>query len=160
MVFHLQAWSEHIENLLITACGDGGIQLWEIDSNSNDLPSTLSGYNKPKSIYNEHTKEVCSIDWCSTAQNPTFLSSSWDCSIKLWNPECTQQSLSTFNGHSKLVYEAKFAKHIKSIFASVSGDGCLKFWDTAMQQSFSSVLAHQEAEVGFNLKRKKNDLFI
>lgn len=134
---------------MISACGDGGIQLWEIDSNSNDLPSTLSGYNKPKSLYLEHTKEVCSVDWCSSAQNPSFLSSSWDCSVKLWNPE-RSQSLRTYNGHSELVYEAKYAKHMPNIFASVSGDGFLKLWDILMQQSFSATVAHPESEVSFN----------
>lgn len=131
---------------MITACGDGGIQLWEIDSNSNELPSTDFGYNKPKSLYNEHTQEVCSVNWSTSGQNPSFLSSSWDCLIKLWNPNCNQ-SLTTYHGHTELVYEAAFAKHMQNVFASVSGDGFLKLWDTSERYVVSSVLAHPESEV-------------
>lgn len=132
--------------MLVSACGDGGIQLWEIDSNSNDLPPTISGYNKPTSTYYEHTKEVCSVCWSSFTQNPSFLSSSWDGSIKWWNPEYNQ-SLQTFTDHTKLVYEVGFAKHLKSVFASVGGDGYLKLWDAALQQPVTSILAHPDSEV-------------
>lgn len=142
--------------MLISACGDGGIQLWEIDSNSNDLPSTISGYNKPTSSYYEHTEEVCSVCWSS--QNPSFLSSSWDGSIKWWNPEYSQ-SLQTFTDHTKLVYEVAIAKHLKSVFASVSGDGYLKLWDTALQQPVTSILAHPSSEVNvFNKNSTFNQL--
>lgn len=131
-------------NTLITACGDGGIQLWDIDSTVQ--PSTHSDCNKPKSCYREHSKEVCCVDWSHLSQNPLFLSSSWDCSIKLWNPDYAT-SLHTYNSHSKLVYASKFARKIPSIFASVSADGYLKIWDISLPQPISSILAHRESEV-------------
>lgn len=131
-------------NVLITACGDGGIQLWDVDSNIRT--STISEHNKPKSCYREHSKEVCCVDWSHLSQSPLFLSSSWDCSIKLWNPDYAT-SLHTYDGHSKLVYASKFASNMPSIFASVSADGYLKIWDLSLPHPISSILAHRDSEV-------------
>lgn len=130
--------------MVITACGDGGIQLWDVDSNLSQ--STYSSYNKPKQCYREHGKEVCCVDWSHLSQNPLFLSSSWDCSIKLWNPDYVM-SLTTYNGHSKLVYATKFAKKMANIFASASADGYLKIWNALHPQPVSTILAHHESEV-------------
>lgn len=146
-VFHFQAWSKRIPNVLISACGDSNVLLWDVDSNTtNAVTSTFSGYNKPKSCYSEHSKEVCCVDWNHLSEDSLFLSSSWDCSIKLWNPDYAM-SLKTYNSHTKLVYESRFSKKIPSIFMSVSADGYLKIWDILQAQPVSSFLAHQKAEV-------------
>lgn len=141
----LQAWSKHSSNKLISACGDGSIQLWNIDEDI-DVNANTTDYSKPISLYCEHSKEVCSIDWGHLSQNPLFLSSSWDCSIRLWNPEYTM-SLKTYTNHTQLVYESKFSKKMPNIFASVSADGCLKIWDLLQPQPISSIIVHRESEV-------------
>lgn len=146
IVFHFQAWSRHITNMLISACGDSNILLWDVDSNANAVTSIFSGYSKPKSYYCEHSKEVCCVDWNHLSEDSLFLSSSWDCSIKLWNPDYAM-SLKTYNSHTKLVYESRFAKKIPNIFMSVSADGYLKIWDVLQPQPVSSILAHQKSEV-------------
>lgn len=127
---------------MITACGDGSIQLWDTDS----LSSSYSAYSKPKSCYREHTKEVCSVHWNHSFENPSFLSSSWDGTIKLWNPDYIT-SLNTYRNHTKLVYAAKFSKRTRNVFASVSADGYLKLWNILQPQPFISILAHSESEV-------------
>lgn len=128
---------------LISACGDGSIQLWntDVDVNANTID-----YSKPKSLYREHSKEVCSVDWACLSQNPLFLSSSWDCSIRLWNPEYNM-SLKTYTNHTQLVYESKFSKKMTNIFSSVSADGYLKIWDILQPQPISSFKPHRESEV-------------
>ncbi|XP_055323059.1 peroxisomal targeting signal 2 receptor isoform X4 [Sitodiplosis mosellana] len=140
------AWSKHIVNVLISACGDSNVLLWDVNSETNAVISTFSGYSKPKSCYNEHSKEVCCVDWNHLSEDSLFLSSSWDCSIKLWNPDYAM-SLKTYNSHTKLVYESRFAKKIPNIFMSVSADGYLKIWDFLQPYPVSSLLAHQKSEV-------------
>ncbi|KOB77310.1 Peroxisomal targeting signal 2 receptor [Operophtera brumata] len=44
-----------------------------------------------------------------------------------WDPD-SETCLSTFAGHSQLVYTAAFSPHSPATFASVSGDGHLKLY--------------------------------
>ena len=131
----MKVWSEQNANCVVTASGDGVLQLWDIDSNSNT----------PKCCYAEHTKEVYSIDWNNTRHEQLMLSASWDCSIKLWDP-MRKHSLMTYMGHSQLVYNAKFSVHMANTFASVSGDGYLNLWNTMNPNPVARIKAH-DAEV-------------
>lgn len=99
--------------------------------------------------YQEHTKEVYSVDWTKHRQQQLILSASWDCSIKLWDP-LRSTSLSTYQGHLELVYNAKFSLHMPNTFASVSGDGFLKVWNSASMRPVASVKAH-DGEVRINI---------
>lgn len=38
---------------------------------------------KPVRTFNEHKKEVCSVDWCQNSTDDFLLSASWDCSVKI-----------------------------------------------------------------------------
>lgn len=129
------AWSEQNADCVVTASGDGGLQLWNIGS-----PAAA-----PKLCYREHTKEVYSVDWSRAREAAQMLSASWDCTIKLWDP-VRVQSLSTYRGHAELVYSAKFAPHMANTFASVGGDGLLKLWSTQSGRPAAWVRAH-DAEV-------------
>lgn len=102
---------------------------------------------------------MCSVDWSQSPHNRIFLSGSWDCSIKLWDPLYTA-SLRTYIGHSDLVYNAKFSPAMANVFASVSGDGYLKLWDVLEHRPSNSVQAHQDAEVNHNLIKKKSQSFV
>ena len=126
------AWSESDYNLVITGSGDGSVQLW----NTNlDTPA-------PQMVYREHKKEIYSIDWSKVPFEQLVLSASWDCTIKLWDP-IRQNSLSTYIGHSQLVYNAMFASLIPNTFASVSGDGYLKIWDIlCFDRPIATIKAH------------------
>lgn len=59
----------------------------------------------------------------------TFLTGSWDDSIKLWTPR-DHRSLKTFREHQYCVYGTTFSPRIPDLFASVSGDYTLKIWNT------------------------------
>jgi len=65
----------------------------------------------------------------SLSRSATLLSASWDCTLKLW--DCNRQSsITTFVGHSDLIYGAKFSPLIANLFASVSTDGHLNLWNS------------------------------
>ncbi|KAF5299789.1 hypothetical protein FQR65_LT19455 [Abscondita terminalis] len=93
-------WSEVDPMLLVTASGDGSLQLWNL-ANSTASPQ----------IFHEHIKEVYSVDWTRTRQEQLILSASWDASIKIWDPN-RKMSLNTYLGHSQLVYNAMWSPHI------------------------------------------------
>lgn len=65
-------WSEGDAAVVVSASGDGGLQLWN-----------LSQPQLPPQVYNEHKKEVYSVDWSKTRQEQLVLSASWDCTVKL-----------------------------------------------------------------------------
>lgn len=65
------AWSEINENQLIVACGDGSLKLFDLGV--NDFPVMN---------FHEHKRETFSVCW-SPITKDTFLSSSWDGTVKI-----------------------------------------------------------------------------
>lgn len=65
-------WSETDAAVVVSASGDGGLQLWNLAC-PGLAPVTLR----------EHKKEVYSVDWSKTRQEQFVLSASWDCTVKL-----------------------------------------------------------------------------
>lgn len=116
------AWCPYADNLAATASGDGSLQIWSLDK--DEEKST-----KPLAILQEHKNEVYSIDWGEQWNNHHILSASWDGSMKLWDSN-RLNSLTTFAGHSDLIYCAKFSPLLANIFASVSTDGLLNLWNS------------------------------
>lgn len=110
------AWSEIHENQIVTASGDGSLKLWDIMLNDH-----------PIRAWQEHTKEVFSVDW-SNLKKDTFVSSSWDGTVKIWTPE-RPRSLMTLNAHHSCVYQALFSPHQPDILATCSTDGTLRIFD-------------------------------
>lgn len=127
-------------DLICSASGDGSIQLWNINHKSGTSPAMC---------YKEHAEEIYSID-CNRRDIGTFISSSWDCTVKLWD-NLYSKSLSTFHEHSQLVYQSKFSPLHQNTFASVSGDGLLKIWNMNCPTAMITVQT-QSPEVR-NLKK-------
>ncbi|CAG2057898.1 unnamed protein product [Timema podura] len=63
-----------------------------------------------------------------------------------WDPN-RPNSLATFLGHSQLVYNAMWSPHVPACFASVSGDGALKIWNSHIPQRATMTLRAHDAEV-------------
>lgn len=91
------AWSEDNENILVSACGDGSIKVWDIAAPPQANPL--------RSLH-EHTHEVCSLHW-NVVRRDSFLSASWDDTVKLWNL-VHPTSLRTFGQHTYCVYAAQW----------------------------------------------------
>ncbi|KAB0795164.1 hypothetical protein PPYR_12003 [Photinus pyralis] len=128
-------WSEADPALIVTASGDGSLQLWNLSI------STI-----PPQIFHEHIKEVYSVDWNRTRQEQLILSASWDATIKVWDPT-RKASLNTYMGHSQLVYNAMWSPHIPNCFASVSGDGTLRIWNSLNAEGATALCKAHDAEV-------------
>lgn len=134
----MQAWSEENANLVACVSGDGSLQIWNVEADDTDEDPK---HSLPRVYYKEHSKEVYSVDWSKSRQNPLLMTASWDRSIKLWDPNHSE-SLSTYNGHSELVFSAKFAHQMSKVFASVGGDGYLKLWSALDSRPSASIIAH------------------
>lgn len=136
------ACSEKEPNVVVTVSGDGTMQLWNLESIKDNSP--LNTF--PQIIFKEHRKEIYSLDWQSVRDGNFLLTSSWDCTVKIWDPNSTT-SLCTYMAHSKLIYNASLSPLIPNTFASVSADGFLKIWNVfnkdrpvACLQSESEIL--------------------
>jgi peroxin-7 len=60
------------------------------------------------------------VNW-NLIRKDTFVSASWDTSIKLFSPE-RNKSVGTFTGHSQCVYNAVFSPRDPDVFTSCSGN--------------------------------------
>ncbi|XP_071536873.1 peroxisomal targeting signal 2 receptor-like isoform X2 [Panulirus ornatus] len=128
-------WSEEMPNKIVTASGDGTLQLWD---------TTKPG--APLMLYQEHTKEAYSLDWSQTRDHQLFISASWDATLKLWDPN-HGKSLLTMLGHDALVYQAVWSPRLSGCVASVSGDGTLRIWNAKKKPQPSMTIRVCEGEV-------------
>eukprot|EP00164_Ancoracysta_twista_P009899 GFYU01014777.1.p1 GENE.GFYU01014777.1~~GFYU01014777.1.p1 ORF type:complete len:314 (-),score=73.51 GFYU01014777.1:17-958(-) len=124
-------WSEENENYIATGSGDGSIKLWDLSSPAN-----------PARSFQEHSREVYSVDW-NLVSKDTFVSGSWDESIKVWNPN-NHMSLTTYREHKYCIYATVWSPRYESVFASASGDYTLKIWDVNQPRSVQTINAHDQ----------------
>jgi peroxin-7 len=129
------AWSESNANVAVTAAGDGSVQAWDITKPEG-----------PLAVWKEHAKEVYSVDWNLTRDADTFLTASWDTSIKLWNIQ-HPRSLSSYVGHENIVYSAIWCPLIPNCFSSASGDHTVRVWDTRKPNVAQLVITGHVTEV-------------
>ncbi|GJP37286.1 hypothetical protein CLOM_g21712 [Closterium sp. NIES-68] len=124
-------WSEANENLLVSASGDGSVKIWDL---------ALPPASNPIRSFEEHIREVQSVDW-NVVRRDSFLSSSWDDTIKLWALE-SGQSIRTFREHTYCVYSAVWNPAHPDVFASASGDCTLRIWDLREPRSVLVLPTH------------------
>lgn len=91
----------------------------------------------PIQSWTEHAREVFSVHW-NLVSKDTFLSSSWDGTVKIWNPN-HNASITTLPTHS-CTYSAQFSPHAPSIVSSVSSDSHLRVFDLRTPASASNHL--------------------
>jgi len=109
-------YSEDNPDLLLTAAGDGNLQLWDISQLQNPI------------IFNGHSREVYCVQWNQTRSGNIFLSGSWDHTVKLWDVH-RNAALQTFAVHEHYIYDISWSPKIPGCFASASGDGQLGIWN-------------------------------
>eukprot|EP01094_Clydonella_sp_ATCC50884_P013109 TRINITY_DN2337_c0_g1_i1.p1 TRINITY_DN2337_c0_g1~~TRINITY_DN2337_c0_g1_i1.p1 ORF type:complete len:358 (+),score=81.45 TRINITY_DN2337_c0_g1_i1:85-1074(+) len=126
------AWCEHNENILVSACGDGSVKVWDTSEGGGDRPiSTLRG----------HSKEVHSVHW-NLVSKDVFASASWDHSVKVWTL-AEPSAVRTLQEHTHPVYDVKWSAHSHTQLISCSGDQTLKVWDTKARYSALTLRAHE-----------------
>ena len=122
------AFSESNENHILTASGDGSVKLF--DTTLNDFPVKQ---------WQEHGRDVLSVHY-NLVTKTTFISSSWDGTVKLYHPERDMAMLS-IPIHA-CTYSTQFSPHEDGIISAVSQDGKLRVFDVRAQpnsKSFSPV---------------------
>merc|ERR1712093_281740 len=81
------AWSEDNDAILLSACIDGTVKMWDTTQRSG----------RPVKACAEHEREVHSVDW-NVVRKDVFVSGSWDNTAKLWSPH-RDRSIRTFHEH-------------------------------------------------------------
>lgn len=156
------AWSESHENQLACANGDGLIKLFDMA-----VPQF------PVMNFKEHTREVFSVNW-NMVDKSTFVSSSWDGTIKVWTP-ARGESLMTLGGGSvgtgagsggsvplshqqnhlesqkintaNCIYNAVFSPHLPSTIMSCNGASKVQIWDIRLPNPLSiDFISHSGLE--------------
>lgn len=118
-----------VDPQILTACGDGKLQLWSWYSKSDQPITSLTA----------HTREVTSIAWLGSNN---ILSSSWDGTIKTWD-FTHGVNLATFQGHHTLVHEVRtHSDETGNYFISVCGNGTLGFWNTTVNKCIFAIKSH------------------
>lgn len=120
-------WSEADEFHAVGVSGDGSMKLWDIRARDG----------KPLAAWQEHTQEIYGVDW-NLASKETFLTSSWDKTIKLWSP-LQPRSIRSFEEHEYNVYSAMWDPRSADVFASASGDRTAKVWDLRAATSVQTI---------------------
>ncbi|AET39314.1 Pex7p Ecym_4249 [Eremothecium cymbalariae DBVPG len=141
------AWNELHENQVLAAQGDGSLRLFDIN---------LQKY--PVAIFQEHEREVFSCNW-NLIDKQTFLSSSWDGTVKIWSP-ARKQSLRTLlptptnntvlvdstvlkqdvpvsnqaqhkysSNNKDCIYQALYSPHDSNLVMSCSGNSYVSIFD-------------------------------
>ncbi|KAK5660256.1 hypothetical protein OQA88_12795 [Cercophora sp. LCS_1] len=109
------AWSEINENQVAVATGDGSIKLFDLGVDQF-----------PVMNFHEHKREAFSVHWNPVTRD-TFVSSSWDGTVKLWSPTRTA-SLKTLP-IGCCTYSTAFAPRNPALISAASADSHLRVFD-------------------------------
>ncbi|KAH3679723.1 hypothetical protein WICMUC_000754 [Wickerhamomyces mucosus] len=134
------SWSETHSNHILTANGDGSLKLFDIKINQFPIMQ-----------WKEHQRESFSTNW-NLIDKTTFLSSSWDGTVKLWSSNSSKSilTLNTFKPGFKqnCCYQAIFSPHNKDLITSINSNGFISIFDLRQPQPLiSEILAHNGAEI-------------
>jgi peroxin-7 len=132
-------WSEMNENILVSACGDGSVKVWDL---------MAPPHMNPIRSFHEHKHEVYGVHW-NQVRRDLLLSASWDDTIRLWDLNHPGgSSVRVFPGHAYCVYSAVWSAQHAEVFLSASGDGTSKVWDLRQPGPSLSFIPHPQPVPG------------
>jgi peroxin-7 len=120
---HSESHSSH----LLAASGDGSLRLYD----------TSLEPEFPIATFTEHAREAFACSW-NLVSKTSFASSSWDGTVKIWNPE-RERSMLTMPTHS-CTYSVQWSPHEEGVLSAVSSDSQLRLWDLRAPGSASNHL--------------------
>ena len=144
------AFSETHPSHTVVSSGDGSLRMFNADLEPQF----------PVGVYHEHAREAFSVSWNLVGKR-NFASSSWDGTVKLWDPErptmtatqtpaeklpykagagSTGASILTLPIHS-CTYSTSWSPHSADILSCVSSDSHLRVFDLRLPASNSNHLA-------------------
>lgn len=103
---------------------DGFIQIWNFQGDYDQDDS------RPVNVIEAHSNVIDCVQWnLFRSDNPSIITCARDYLIKQWDAT-SGDLISSFLGHSCLIYECSWSPLLSSVFASCSGDGTMSIWNT------------------------------
>ncbi|KAM3143896.1 hypothetical protein pb186bvf_003947 [Paramecium bursaria] len=129
---------------------DGALYKTKLHPNQNE---------DPLSSYLEHNGPITSVS--INPSGPPFLqnlvlTSSYDWTVKLWNPRVSNQELMTFECSEDYVYDVAWNGQHSTMFTSVDGEGYVDLWDIS-QDLEAPITRHKSGQNSINKQSWNND---
>jgi len=113
-------------------------------------------------IFEGHQGPICGLSCFPTNQELSsdvsglLLSSSFDWSVKLWNPKLRTDCIASFESAEDYVYDVSWNPANPTIFSSVDGEGYIDLWD--LSKDFEVPVYHEKCDAnGLNKAKWSND---
>jgi len=142
------------QNNFFTGAEDGSLYSAQVHSNQNANDNILE-------IYEGHQGPVTGISTFPSNQDISsdvsglLLSSSFDWSVKLWNPKLRTDYLASFESAEDYVYDVAWNPANPTLFSSVDGEGYIDLWD--LSKDFEVPVYHQKCDTNAINKLKWNN---
>ncbi|CAG8644266.1 27787_t:CDS:2, partial [Dentiscutata erythropus] len=154
--------------ILNTGVGPNGVEIERIYDTKDGLfdcswsevnenqTVTASGFSNKK--MEKHQREVFSVYW-NLIKKDSFVSGSWDHTIRLWRPE-VPQSLSIFSEHTAYVYSTIWSPYNPYVFGSASSDNTFKVWDVKIPRSAQTIRAHSNEILSLDWNKYQENVIV
>ena len=138
--------------MIVASAADGSLLLYN-----------LNNQFAPMQIFKEHTKEACCVEWNIGGANDTFLSTSYDGSIKIWRQHIGKsvQTIRNENNSNGIIYQATWSSREDYKIVSCSSDGSVAIWDLRMSSLapvIKIVRAHDNEVLTVDWNKWNNNL--
>ena len=120
------SWSELEPEFILTACGDGSVSLWNLQTRRVEM------------VW-RHGREVFGVDW-NVRDKQLFVSSSWDQSVCVWTP--TRKDPVKVLKEPGCVYQCRWSPAVPDLMASASADGTVKVYSMKKPGPVVTIPAH------------------